>query len=141
MNKYKDNCYIYTCGLNILSALTSFGKYDISIKNPGSIITSPFIDSLKQDILDNFGFKELAEVIRGYITDPALCHPACIIVFNILVDINDKKYVEGTNIEKLVLDIVKNYIGDPKICSAGALALSSLAFTSCKKTKTLYFHT
>lgn len=71
--------------------------------------------------------------MHGYVTDPALCLPVCIIIYNSLIGVRDTKYVEDTGVDKLILEIIKNHIGDPKICGIGALALSSLCFTSSKK--------
>lgn len=64
--------------------------------------------------------------------DPNLCLSVSAIVGNSLIGILDKKYIEGTKIEKLILNIIKIHLSNPKICKNIPITLTNLIKTDGK---------
>lgn len=86
------------------------------------------LDGMKDIILETLNTKELVEVVESYIGDPRLCVDTSITVHNMLVGVDEKKYVAGSNIEKLLLNILKSHMNDPGICQFGSVALKIICY-------------
>ena len=101
------------------------------------IIVISQIGSLRPIILDAFSFKELKDNVKEYVIDPELCISVSAIVGNSLIDVNDAKYVEGTKIEKMVLNIIKIHLSNPKVCKNAPITLKNLIRADSKCFKSI----
>lgn len=87
---------------------------------------------MRPSILKNLNFKDLVETARDYIGDAKICKSLDVTIGNTLIsDEADKKYIIGSNVEKLMIDIIINHMNDKDICHGAACTLINIMCLGC----------